>query len=131
MGDVPREVKEVTADGIETLAGKGDIEVLLELFDVEAGVEGQRPPAREEVRDARLGLPDRLWLVDYADPLGLARCVHTKKEATISALTGLTSIGGVAVRVTTLGTSGTIRAATDKYLVGGARRRDPAPKEAL
>ncbi len=79
-------------------------------------VDGPRPLEREEVLDAFHSLPERLWLVDFVDPLGLARCVHTKKEETIAALTGLTSIGGLAVRVTTLGTSGTIRAATDKYL---------------
>ena len=79
-------------------------------------VEGPRPVSREEVLDALHALPDPLWLVDYEHPRGLARCVHLKKAATIAALRGLVSIGGVAVRVTTLGTSGTIRAATEKYL---------------
>ncbi len=79
-------------------------------------VDGPRPLLREEVLDAFHRLPERPWLVDFEDPLGLARCVHTRKEETIAALASLTSIGGTAVRVTTLGTSGTIRAATDKYL---------------
>ncbi len=79
-------------------------------------VEGPRPFTREEVLQALHALPSPLWLVDFDDPRGLARCVHTKKDETIAALRRLASIGGVAVRVTTLGTSGTIRAATDKYL---------------
>ncbi len=79
-------------------------------------VEGPRPFTREEVLDALHGMPERLWLVDYEDPLGLARCIHTKKDETIAALRGLASIGGAVVLVTTLGTSCTIRAATDKYL---------------
>ena len=94
-------------------------------------VDGARPLGREEVLDAFHALPERLWLVDFEDPLGLARCVHTRKEATIAALRGLTSIGGVPVRVVTLGTSGTIRAATEKYLAGAFRRRAPPLKEGL
>ncbi len=79
-------------------------------------VEGPRPLTREEVLDALHALPEPLWLVDFEDPRGLARCTHLRKDATIASLRQITSIGGVAVRVTTLGTSGTIRAATDKYL---------------
>lgn len=79
-------------------------------------VEGPRAFTREEVLDALHALPEHLWLVGYEDPRGLARCIHTEKDETIAALRRLASIGGAAVRVTTLGTSGTIRAATDKYL---------------
>ena len=79
-------------------------------------VEGPRPFTREEVLDAFHALPEPIWLVGFEDPLGLARCTHLRKDATIERLRRLTSIGGEAVQVTTLGTSGTIRAATDKYL---------------
>ncbi len=79
-------------------------------------VEGPRPFTREEVLQALHALPEPLWLVDFQDPKGLARCTHLKKDATIAALRQLASVGGLAVRVVTLGTSGTIRAATDKYL---------------
>jgi ribonuclease P/MRP protein subunit POP5 len=79
-------------------------------------VDGPRAFRREEVLKALHALPSPLWLVGFEDPRGLARCVHTQKEETIAALRALVSIGGEAVTVTTLGTSGTIRAATDKYL---------------
>ena len=81
-------------------------------------VDGPRPFRRGEVLEALHALPRPLWLVDFEDPRGLARCVHTEKEATIAALRGLERISGESVRVTTLGTSGTIRAATAKYLSG-------------
>lgn len=79
-------------------------------------VEGPRAFRREEILAALHGLPDPLWLVGFENPKGLVRCIHLRKEATIDALARLASIGGVAVRVTTLGTSGTIRRATEKYL---------------
>lgn len=84
-------------------------------------VDGPRPFDREEVLKALHALPRPLWLVDFDDPRGLARCVHTQKDETIAALRNLASIGGETVRVTTLGTSGTIRAATEKYLSGSRR----------
>ncbi len=79
-------------------------------------VEGPRAFRRDEVLATLHALPDPLWLVGYEDPLGLVRCVHLRKDATIESLRQLTAIAGVAVRVTTLGTSGTIRGATEKYL---------------
>lgn len=79
-------------------------------------VEGPRPFRRGEVLAALHALPDPVWLVGFEDPRGLARCVHTRKEATIAALNALSSIAGHRVTVTTLGTSGTIRAATERYL---------------
>ncbi len=81
-------------------------------------VEGPRPFDREEVLATLHALPEPLWLVDFEDPKGLARCAHTRKNATIEALNGITVIGGEAVRVTTMGTSGTIRRASEKYLLG-------------
>ena len=79
-------------------------------------VEGPRPFRREEVLATLHALPDPLWLVGFQDPKGLVRCLHLRKDATIDALRRMASIAGVAVRVTTLGTSGTIRRATEKYL---------------
>jgi ribonuclease P/MRP protein subunit POP5 len=79
-------------------------------------IEGPRPFRREEVLAALHALPDPLWLVGFEDPKGLVRCVHLRKDVTIEALRQLASIAGLAVRVTTLGTSGTIRRATEKYL---------------
>ena len=58
----------------------------------------------------------RLWLVDFAGTLGLVRTTHLEKDAAIHALNDIGAIGGETVRVTTVGTSGTIRAATRKYL---------------
>ena len=68
----------------------------------------------------------RLWLVDFAGTLGLARTTHLDKDAAIHALNDIGAIGGETVRVTTVGTSGTIRAATRKYL----SRADSARREA-
>ena len=79
-------------------------------------VDGPRAFRREEVLAAVHSLPDPLWLVGFEDPEGLVRCTHLQKDATIAALRGLAAIAGVAVHITTLGTSGTIRAATEKYL---------------
>jgi len=48
--------------------------------------------------------------------MGLVRCTNLDKDATIAALVALDRVGSETVRVTTLGTSGTIRKATQKYL---------------
>ena len=79
-------------------------------------VEGPRAFSREEILDALHGLPEPVWLVGFENPFGLARCTHRKKQATIDALNALRTVGGTGVRVTTLGTSGTVRRATEKYL---------------
>ncbi len=57
--------------------------------------------------------PDRPWLVEYDGARGLVRCAHTAKDATIAFLNGL-HIGNASVR--TVGTSGTIRKAREKFL---------------
>ena len=94
-------------------------------------VDGPRTFTRDEVLEALHALPEHLWLVGFDHPVGLARCTHLAKEATIAALRRLTSIGGTEVRVATLGTSGTIRAATERYLSGGRRGSAARPKEGL
>ncbi len=85
-------------------------------------VEGPRAFRREEILDVLRGIPGRLWLVDFADPLGLVRTTHLEKDAAIHALIAIEAVSGERVRVTTMGTSGTIRAATRKYLVGSDGR---------
>jgi len=76
------------------------------------------------VLEALRTMSPRLWLVDFARSSGLVRTTHLEKDAAIHALNGIATLGGEAVRVTTVGTSGTIRAATRKYLAGedNARR---------
>ncbi|HEY7587716.1 MAG TPA: Rpp14/Pop5 family protein [Thermoplasmata archaeon] len=79
-------------------------------------VESSRAFSREEVRAALRDLPDRPWLVDFEGSEGLARATNLTKDAVVEALNSLRRIGPEAVRVTTLGTSGTIRKARAKYL---------------
>jgi len=80
-------------------------------------VDGPRVFRREEVFEAIRVAPERLWLVEFRHPLGLVRTTHLTKDAAIRALVGIDTMAGERVRVTTLGTSGTIRAATRKYLL--------------
>ncbi|TLZ73636.1 MAG: hypothetical protein E6K14_05095 [Methanobacteriota archaeon] len=80
-------------------------------------VEGPRAFRREEVFEAIRSAPERLWLVEFRHPLGLVRTTHLMKDAAIRALVAIDAMAGERVRVTTVGTSGTIRAATRKYLV--------------
>jgi len=79
-------------------------------------VDGPRAFRREEVLEALRTMPLRLWLVDFARSSGLVRTTHLEKDAAIHALNAIGTLGGESVRVTTVGTSGTIRAATRKYL---------------
>ena len=79
-------------------------------------LEGARPFRRDEVLEALRTTTPRLWLVDFAGTSGLVRTNHLEKDAAIHALTAIGTMGGERVRVTTVGTSGTIRAATRKYL---------------
>jgi RNase P/RNase MRP subunit POP5 len=61
-------------------------------------------------------MAERPWLVDFRGSEGLVRTTNFDKDATIRGLTVLGSIAGEHVRITTLGTSGTIRRAREKYL---------------
>ena len=88
-------------------------------------VDGPRPFRREEVLEALRTTSHRLWLVDFARSSGLVRTTHLEKDAAIQALNAIGTLGGESVRVTTVGTSGTIRAATRKYL----SRTDSARRE--
>jgi len=88
-------------------------------------VDGPRAFRREDVLEALRSVPERLRLVEFHDPLGLVRTTHLRKDAAIRALTDIVSLAGERVRVTTMGTSGTIRAATRKYLT----RSVPRPRQ--
>ena len=60
------------------------------------------------------GSPTRL--VHFDGEHGILRCVHTAKENVIAALNRTTKVGQADVRITTIGTSGTIRKAISKFL---------------
>jgi RNase P/RNase MRP subunit POP5 len=76
-------------------------------------------------------LTPRLWLVDFEGTSGLIRTTNLEKDATIAALNRIDAMAGEAVQVRTVGTSGTIRAATRKYLTPKARARRKPTKEPL
>lgn len=71
---------------------------------------------REEVLEAVRGTTPRLWLVVFDGTSGLVRTTALEKNAAIRALNGIEQMAGKPVRITTIGTSGTIRTATRKYL---------------
>ena len=70
-------------------------------------------------------LSPRLWLVQFDGTAGLVRTTNVEKDAAIRALNGLERVAGERVQLSTVGTSGTIRAATRNYLApkDGAHRR--------
>jgi RNase P/RNase MRP subunit POP5 len=72
--------------------------------------------------------PEHLWLVEFRGARGLVRTTHLAKEAAIRALIAIDSVGGERVAVTTMGTSGTIRAATRKYLARSDGRSSESRK---
>jgi RNase P/RNase MRP subunit POP5 len=58
---------------------------------------------------------DRLWLVHFQEGFALVRCGHLQKDSAIELLNGIESVRGKKVALSTLGTSGTIKAALAKY----------------
>jgi RNase P/RNase MRP subunit POP5 len=86
-------------------------------------LEAARVFRREEVLEALRAASPRLWLVNFAGTSGLVRTTNLEKEAAIRALNGIEAMAGERVRVRTVGTSGTIRAATEKYLSPGRNSR--------
>jgi len=68
------------------------------------------------VLEALRGTTPKLWLVEFAGSIGLVRTTHLEKDAAIHGLMHIETMAGERVQVTTTGTSGTIRAATRKYL---------------
>jgi len=94
-------------------------------------LEGPRTFGKDEVIDALRFAAPRLWLVSFDGTSGLVRTTNLEKDAAIRALNGVEAIAGERVRIRTIGTSGTIRAATEKYLKGHDRTRSRARKEPL
>lgn len=92
-------------------------------FRVEGGGNVQVGEVTQALRDVSRSLPEeaRPGLVRFQDGLGLVRVSHRHKEDTIRLLRSLRTIGERAVRVRTLGTTGTIRKAIRAYF-GPPRR---------
>ncbi|MDI6707921.1 MAG: Rpp14/Pop5 family protein [Candidatus Thermoplasmatota archaeon] len=61
------------------------------------------------------------WVVKYRANKGLLRCKHTKKEEAIKILTSIGCLGSEEIKIKTIGTSGTIKCATRKYLKRGQK----------
>jgi len=84
-------------------------------------VRSRQPLSRAEIGEAirrAVAPPEaaRPTLILWRDGLGLVKCAHTAKEATIALLRSLDTAAGAPITVETLGTSGTIRRARAKYL---------------
>lgn len=86
-------------------------------------LDGPRAFRREEVLFALRSMTPSLWLVGFEGTMGLVRTTNRDKDAAIHALNAVETMAGVRVRIETVGTSGTIRAATDKYLKTSDRTR--------
>ena len=80
------------------------------------------PVERSRLTAALRDGPVRLLLVEYDGGRGLVRCAHTAKEETIAFLNAL-RVGNARLR--TVGTSGTIRKAREKYLAPRRPREPP------
>lgn len=79
-------------------------------------IDGTRAFTHEEVLDAFREAAGRPWLVEVRGTMGLARTTHLARDAAIETLKAIRTIAGEPVTITTVGTSGTIRKATEKYL---------------
>jgi RNase P/RNase MRP subunit POP5 len=95
-------------------------------------LEGPRVFRRDEVLEAlRSSSSPRLWLVAFEGTSGLVRTTNIEKDAAIRFLNQMDHVSGEIVRLTTLGTSGTIRAATRKYGSTKRPRASSSEKEPL
>jgi RNase P/RNase MRP subunit POP5 len=94
-------------------------------------LDGARTFRRDEFAAALRTLSPRLWLVQFSGSTGLVRTTNLEKDATIRALNGLEQVAGEHVTLTTVGTSGTIRAATRNYLTSKDRAHRTTAKEPL
>lgn len=79
-------------------------------------LEGPRAFRRDEVSEALRPIAPRLALATFDGTSGLVRTTNLEKDGAIRALVAIRQVAGVKVLVRTIGTSGTIRAATEKYL---------------
>jgi len=84
-----------------------------------------RAAVAEAVRTACEGIPGLVSpsLIVYGNGGGLVRCGHLQKDSVIAAMNGITRVGHGGAVVRTLGTSGTIRKATEKFLSRGTDTR--------
>ncbi len=73
-------------------------------------------------------LPEGARLTRFDGEHGIARCIHTERDALVERLTGITRIGGRDIRIVTLATSGTIRKVA-QALPPGAAPRAPKPRQ--
>jgi RNase P/RNase MRP subunit POP5 len=94
-------------------------------------LEGPRVFRRDEVLEALRSSSPRLWLVAFEGTSGLVRTTNLEKDAAIRFLNRMDRVSGEVVRLTTLGTSGTIRAATRKYGSTKRPRASSSEKEPL
>ncbi len=58
-----------------------------------------------------------LYLIRFNDDKGIVKCNHIEKENTIELLKSITNVSSQKVNIKTLGTSGTIKALTKKYMI--------------
>ena len=58
-----------------------------------------------------------LYLIRLNDDKGIVKCNHIEKENTIELLKSITNVSSQKVNIKTLGTSGTIKALTKKYMI--------------
>ncbi len=77
---------------------------------------------REDVIAALNRLPlgsgdraERLWLVHYQEGFALVKCGHFQKDRAVELLNAMEYARSKKLALTTLGTSGTIKAALAKY----------------
>ncbi len=84
-----------------------------------------RAAVAEAVRIACEGIPGPVSpsLIVYRDGGGLVRCGHLQKDSVIAALNGIMHVGHGGAVVRTVGTSGTIRKASEKFLSRGTDSR--------
>ncbi len=88
------------------------------VFRVEGGEDLETSEVIQALREVRSPLlkPSSPFLVSYDRGVGIVRCPHTEKEGVIKVLCSVNSIGSREVHVSTLGTSGTLRRAHEKYV---------------
>ena len=58
-----------------------------------------------------------LTLIRFDGTNGILKCNHTEKENTIKLLQSINNVSSYKVQLKTVGTSGTIKALTNKYMI--------------
>jgi RNase P/RNase MRP subunit POP5 len=88
-------------------------------------VDGPRSYRREEIVEAFRPATPRLWLAVFDGACGLVRTTNVEKDDAIRAIVDIDMVAGDRVHIKTVGTSGTIRSAIEKFLKPrGRSRRD-------